>query len=82
MVVFLASEQASYIVGQIFLVNGGAYFLDADACEPTRRGEGLIGPLESNVDLLDPGHKKAAPGIAPLLAAFSVAMKLFGTVSP
>jgi 3-oxoacyl-[acyl-carrier protein] reductase len=26
-VVFLASEQASYITGQTFLVNGGAYFL-------------------------------------------------------
>jgi NAD(P)-dependent dehydrogenase (short-subunit alcohol dehydrogenase family) len=36
-VVFLASEQASYIEGQTFLVNGGAYFLDADACEPNRR---------------------------------------------
>jgi 3-oxoacyl-[acyl-carrier protein] reductase len=27
MVVFLASEQASYITGQTYLVNGGAYFL-------------------------------------------------------
>lgn len=26
-VVFLASEQASYITGQTYLVNGGAYFL-------------------------------------------------------
>jgi NAD(P)-dependent dehydrogenase (short-subunit alcohol dehydrogenase family) len=25
-VVFLASEQASYITGQNYLVNGGAYF--------------------------------------------------------
>ena len=27
MVVFLASEQASYITGQAYLVNGGAHFL-------------------------------------------------------